>query len=411
MSNFRNVSKREPCPICGKPDWCTIQEVSSSVQLHYCRRVLSGINIISPVNSMEYVFIKQAKDGSCLYKDREQYDADRDEWILQNSGYQQYRPKKEQPKQVPQSKQEQTAEDDDDNLSVPAKPNHELDLIYRAFLKQLYLNKKHVRYLIRERWPKDLIQCSMLRSLPVNHSAHYSSYERERITLELIHEFGSVQGVPGFYQKQDGTWTFSGSSGILIPQYDHNHCLYRLRIRLDKPELDDSGKEKNKYHNFSSCYAAETPSGSIENAYMNGCRSGSHISLYDNPEIDDYTVCYITEGEKKAIFANYVLHVPVVSIPGVSSFNKLLEKTENGFTVLDYLKSRGCRILIIAYDSDKYINQSVLKYEDRLIEFLSLYNFYIAVAFWNPGFGKGLDDILSINIRPQYELVKENAGV
>lgn len=412
MSNFRNVSKKEPCPICGKPDWCTIQEVSSSVQLHYCRRVLSGVDIISPVNSMEYVFIKEAKDGSCLYKDREQYDADRDEWLLQNSGYQQSRTSRERKKQTPQRNLAQTADtDDEDNLSVPAKPNHELDLIYRAFLKQLYLNRKHVRYLEGERWPKELIHHSMLRSLPVNHSSHCNSYERERITHELIHEFGTVQGVPGFYQKQDGKWTFAGSSGILIPQYDQNHCLYRLRIRLDKPERDASGKEKNKYHNFSSCHAVETPSGALENAYMNGCRSGSHIGLYDNPEMDDYTVCYITEGEKKALFANYILHVPVVSIPGVSSFNKLLEKTENGFTVLDYLRSRGCRMLIIAYDSDKYINQSVLKYEDKLIEFLSIHDFFIAVAFWNPGFGKGLDDILSINVRPNYELVKGNTGV
>ena len=59
MSNFRNVSKREPCPICGKPDWCSIQEASPSTQLYYCRRILSGIDIISPVNNREYVYIKQ----------------------------------------------------------------------------------------------------------------------------------------------------------------------------------------------------------------------------------------------------------------------------------------------------------------------------------------------------------------
>lgn len=409
MSNFRNVSKREPCPICGKPDWCTIQEVTSSVQLHYCRRVLSGIDIISPVNNREYVFIKQAKDGSCLYKDREQYDTDRDEWLLQNRGYHQNRQGKKHSKQVPANQPKPP--EGNSILSVPIKPNRELDLIYRSFLNHLYLNKMHVRYLTKESWPKELIQRSMLRSLPVNRGTRYNPYDRELITLELIHEFGSVQGVPGFYQRPDGKWTFTGSSGILIPQYDHNHYLYRLRIRLDHPQVDDFGKEKNKYNNFSSYFESKTKSGALVNAYINGCRSGSHIGLYDNPMVDDYTVCYITEGEKKAIYANYVLHVPVVSIPGVNSFNKLLEKSENGFTVLDYLKSRGCRILIIAYDSDKYINQSVLMYEDKIIEFLSSQDFYIGVAFWNPGFGKGLDDILSINIRPNYELVKGNAGM
>lgn len=409
MSNFRNVSKREPCPICGKPDWCTIQEVSPSTQLHYCRRILSGIDVISPVNNREYVYIKHAKDSSCLYKDREQYDADRNEWLLQKNGCNQSRPHKEHPKQVlpSQCRNHMT----DDTLSVPVKPSHELDLIYRSFLKHLYLNKMHVRYLAKEGWPMELMQRSMLRSLPSSKNPHCNSYDRDRITLDLIHEFGSVQGVPGFYQKQDGKWTFSGSSGILIPQYDHNHCLYRLRIRLDHPQVDDYGKEKNKYNNFSSYFETKTPNGTMANAYINGCRSGSHIGLYDNPTLDDYTVCYITEGEKKAIYANYILRIPVVSIPGVNSFSKLLEQSENGFTVLDYLKSRGCRILIIAYDSDKYINQSVLMYEDKIIEFLSSQDFHIGVAFWNPGFGKGLDDILSINIRPNYELVKENTGV
>lgn len=45
-------------------------------------------------------------------------------------------------------------------------------------------------------------------------------------------------------------------------------------------------------------------------------------------------------------------------------------------------------------------------YEQKLIELLSGYGFRIAVAYWNPGFGKGLDDILSINVRPNYELVR-----
>ena len=43
------------------------------------------------------------------------------------------------------------------------------------------------------------------------------------------------------------------------------------------------------------------------------------------PSRDDYTVCYITEGEKKSLFANHVLHAPVVSLPGVNSFGKVLE--------------------------------------------------------------------------------------
>ncbi|MCM1561699.1 MAG: hypothetical protein NC123_19520 [Butyrivibrio sp.] len=78
MSSFRNVSTSEPCPICGKPDWCSIQYVEGGEKLHYCRRILCGDNVISPVNGQTFVFIKQAKDGSSLYKEEQAYLASRE---------------------------------------------------------------------------------------------------------------------------------------------------------------------------------------------------------------------------------------------------------------------------------------------------------------------------------------------
>ena len=38
MADWHNVSKREPCPICHKPDWCT---VSNDGMMCVCRRVES----------------------------------------------------------------------------------------------------------------------------------------------------------------------------------------------------------------------------------------------------------------------------------------------------------------------------------------------------------------------------------
>ena len=84
MSNFRNVSKSEPCPICGKPDWCTVQYVEENTKLHYCRRVLGCSNIISGTNGMSYVFLKQTSDGSCMYKEESAYMESRKEWEKAN---------------------------------------------------------------------------------------------------------------------------------------------------------------------------------------------------------------------------------------------------------------------------------------------------------------------------------------
>ena len=79
---------------------------------------------------------------------------------------------------------------------------------------------------------------------------------------------------------------------------------------------------------------------------------------------------------------------------------------DDGRNVLNFLLSKGCSTVVIAYDSDKYVNEAVLMYEQKLAALLAGRGFHIALAYWNPGFGKGLDDILSINVRPNYELVR-----
>lgn len=400
MSNFRNVSTSEPCPVCGKPDWCSIQYVEGGEKLHYCRRVLCGDNVISPVSGQTFVFIKQAKDGSSLYKEEQAYLAAMEEWLKNSQLSHGASPPKRKAAAIPETSRIKTDEE------VIPMGNSQLDKIYRCLLKSLYLRSEHKRYFLRQGWSHDLIARSMVKSMPPSKRDSPAGVTREGITASLIREFGSLKGVPGFYESADGTWTFAGASGILLPLFDCDKNLYRLRIRLDHPEVDENGKEKNKYNNFSSYHEIVTPCSTIKNNYRNGCRSGSHIGLYESPRRDDYTVCFITEGEKKALFANYVLHNPVISIPGVNSFTKVLETFDTGHNVLDYLKAKGCRILVIAYDSDKYVNEAVLMYEQRLARLLTAHDFQIALAYWNPGFGKGLDDILSLDVRPNYEMVK-----
>lgn len=399
MSNFRNVSASEPCPICGKPDWCSIQYVEGGEKLYYCRRVLCGDNVVSNTNGNTYIFIKQAKDGSCLYKDEQAYLASREQWLQDNRGT-------KHPRNIKKNTVVNTSEPIKQEENIIPLENELLDKIYRSFLKKLYLRKEHVRYFTHQGWNKTLILRSMVRTMPPPMEISYTDISREKVTSELLKEFGSLKGVPGFYEKGNGVWTFAGAQGILLPLFDHQNNLYRLRIRLDHPEIDENGKKKNKYNNFSSFREIITSGQIVKNAYHNGCRAGSHIGLYETPDKDDYTVCYITEGEKKAIFANYVLRHPIISIPGVNSFNKVLETFGTNYNVLDYLSAKGCRIFVIAYDSDKYVNEAVLLYEKKLAELLISGGFQIALAYWNPGFGKGLDDILTMNVRPNYEMVK-----
>lgn len=405
---IRNVSKRELCPICGKSDWCTILSKSSSEvfeELNICRRSGISSDVLSHINGLRYSFIKELSDGSLMFEETQMHEAAKKAWIqrqgkkvsrclhqtLTNDALQSMQPIPTEEKKIIHGCAEPLGHD-------------QLNRIYTSFLNKLPLYSNHRNYLRSEGWKDTLINRSCIRSIPTGRNLAYVGAKRIQITRELIKEFGSVRGVPGFYLQKDDNWCFTArASGILIPVFDCKGRIYRLRIRLDYPERDINGKEKNKYNNFSSFYEASDDNNELFNGFTEGCRSGNHIGFYCQDK-DDFTVCYVTEGEKKALFANDVLHCPVVSIPGVNSFMKLLEPLEDGSHVLDYLKARGCCVIVIAYDADKAVNQTVLRCEKKLVSLVNQFDFQIALAEWNMGFGKGLDDILSVGVRPNYSI-------
>ena len=93
------------------------------------------------------------------------------------------------------------------------------------------------------------------------------------------------------------------------------------------------------FYIFLSTYPSKDSNNILSNEYLNGCRAGSHIGFYFHPSTDDPGVCYITEGEKKAIVANYFLRCIVISLPGVNSHAKLTKTDKSGRSVLDFLKT------------------------------------------------------------------------
>ena len=107
-----------------------------------------------------------------------------------------------------------------------------LDAIYRTFLKKLHLQKNHVRYLRQEHWPDQLIIHSQVRSMPPGGNGYYYGKGRDLVAKELVREFGSLKGVPGFYEQADGKWNFAGQSGLLIPLYDHERKRTNTTIFL-----------------------------------------------------------------------------------------------------------------------------------------------------------------------------------
>jgi len=389
MGSFQNASKSKPCPICGKPDWCSFLTPDSPAypgqELCICRRILLP-EILSPINQKKYYFIKELPDNSALYTDVEKFrqkESLSTPYIYRSHS----KPKSE-------------------HTTVLLRPNAELDIIYKELLHLLPLSKKHISKLLKDGWSTSLIRSSGIRSLILpktyNKEKGYciDDVERIKICKFLLKKHETLQGVPGFYQDDSGHWTFTGRSGMLIPLYDINGLLYRLRLRLDYPKQDELGKPLNKYMNFSSYY--ETKSDDVlSNIYKNGCRSGSQISVYYNPATDDPSICYFTEGEKKAIVANHFLKHIVISIPGTNSYRKLEQPNSKNITPLDYLRECGCKTAVVAYDSDKYWNEQVSRCEGKLVDLLKTHSFDTYIGDWNPGFGKGLDDILVLGVLPK----------
>lgn len=396
MGTFKDATKSHPCPICGKTDWCSHfipdNPAYSGQELPVCRRIHVQ-EIQSPIDGHPYYFVKEFPDASVLYTDT--------------------------PKSSTGSRKQKgyAFKPSDKVISAPKKPeipvrsNKELNLIYRDLLSMLQLSKRHNSMLRKDGWSAELIKKSRISSLHLKKSFDESKkmysdqHERKRIAKLLLEKHSSLIGVPGFYQDEDGQWTFVGKQGILIPIYDRNHNIYRLRLRLDRPDLDEKGKEKNKYKNFSSYAEEKNEGGELRNIYMNGCRAGSQVGIYYDPACDSSAICYITEGEKKAIVANHVLKCIVISLPGVNTFSKLKEKDTSGISTVDFLRSIGCKKTIVAYDADKSTNNVVQRCEEKLITLLKESSFETYTTSWNPGFGKGLDDILLLGVYPTIHLI------
>ena len=174
MGTFQNVSKTEPCAICGKQDWCSIflpdTVAYPGQKLYVCRRI-SQPEIISPVDGKTYYFIKEFKDSSALYsdviKDKNSVFTSHHFTGCSNAGV-------------------------DNSLTKPdygitPLRNCELDPIYRSFMQLLKLSKQHQRKLLNDGWDKDMILSGKIKSLQLikkyDESKGFPTDQEERLNI------------------------------------------------------------------------------------------------------------------------------------------------------------------------------------------------------------------------------------
>lgn len=199
-------------------------------------------------------------------------------------------------------------------------------------------------------------------------------YMCKPLTDRLIAQGYTVEGVPGFYQK-NGQWTVSFSTilaGILIPVRGVDGMIRGCQIRLDVPlkdENEDEDKAGAKYVWLSS------------SGKPMGTSSGSPVHYVGDPGA---RVVYLTEGSLKADVAHTLMNRTFAAIAGINNTSQLE-------LLLAYLAKNGTQVIVAAPDIDRFRNENVSQGVTKISFMVRKYGMDFRLLFWNPNY-KGVDD-------------------
>jgi len=469
-----------PCNICGATDHC-YRSAYNGEMIHFCAKSVKRNELYDKIgrDGRRYLFIKEASGGYAMFIDEEEKLRAREEWKKANGYGTSTATKKINRNFAAYSEyvSEGGGTDYDAMVSSEIKSEEELDKIYRRLLELCTLEPIHFKSVSKE-WDsvgrtQEWIKKYHIASMPVPDALRFKmikanvpyfknmrSQSRKAIFQKLVDEFGDLTGVPGFYMRDDGSWTGSSLSGIIYPVPNIKGQIIRIRIKDNFPsckgsfdgmygdfqfstfngtwtftqewtgdderkvvvvydpvnkiyliDLDENflpilkdRKIGGKYKNYSSAKAKMNEKGEWYNTYKNGTRSGSMPAIYCEPD-DDFSVVYFPEGEKKGIVTHELYNAPAVSLPGVGLFNLLLDGDE---PIIKSLVENGAKEGVVVYDADKHENLQVMKNEAGIILTLNEY-LKMNTGEWDARIGKGIDDVALIGFRPEKTPVDINA--
>lgn len=463
MAEKEAVSRSHPCEICGRTDGDFRLITDDGYILHWCFRsdeekvAFGGSSYVRTGHKQTSIALYS------IYMEEGQYEAQRkaqkEQWMREH-GIQKTKYRRDDEAWWAQYGVGTSKASSDNNTVIPKRVVYEhaedkladaerLNQVYKTFLSLLRLEAKHKVKLAKE-WGEATSDMTLkwnIKSIPpvdyhrMKSAEKFFNFSRKRIMNELIAEVGEPKYVPGFYQTGKGSWTFSPTSGIAYPIKDPHDRIIRIRICDDYPDYDGvwegnkgtfhhqweegnhkwtfigkdtkesiilpegvspNGKAKNKYKNFSSYSERRNDETKrIENSLKFGAKAPARAGLFYS-EGDSFTTVNATEGEKKSIVANRIMHRPTIALPGVGTWSVLFTPDNDlgGKSFFDILVEKGMKKLVVMYDADKNENERVLRAEQDFIENLKKRSVTVCVGEWNEVWGKGLDDILIQGVIP-----------
>lgn len=237
-------------------------------------------------------------------------------------------------------------------------------------LEQLSLSPRHKAHLLS---PKRGLTDAQIERFGFKSTP--PSFLCRGLAERLLAKCCTLQGVPGFYQGEDGMWTVNFSnrtSGILIPAVGMDGLLCGMQILLDRPlrDKDDPPEKKGaKYIWFSS------------NDRLMGVTSGSPVHFVGDPFAK---TVYVTEGLLKADIAHCLTGRSFVAVAGVSSLANLKRQ-------LPVLAHSGTRTIVEAFDMDKQSKPQVSAACEKMEQMVLTNRMQCIHLTWDATY-KGIDD-------------------
>lgn len=256
------VNKRQPCSICGKPDWCSI---STDGEIAICMRVSNGST-------------SDAHNGGYLHILR------RDVAISQS---------KPQPASAPPIPAHSHPQPQATNIADIERRH----AVYSALLDALVLSPYHVNNLLARGLSEDAITRNLYASV--------LSYQAIHAVVNQLAARFNLSGVPGFY-RENGQWQFVGSrwAGFFVPVRDVRERIQAMQFRCD------DGKARYVWVS-----SKDKPDGASSGAPI-------HISAPYWIGLKPTARVWLTEGALKADVIAGQTENAVIAVAGVHAFNQ-----------------------------------------------------------------------------------------